>query len=64
MTWSFCPSQMDDLPAIFACGAVGLMVAHVDACYSGAVGGRAVFSSDDLTRGASTAPVPAKASPR
>jgi hypothetical protein len=55
---------MDDRPAIFAWGEAGLMVALADACYSGAVGGRAIFSSDDLTQGASTAPVLAKALPR
>jgi hypothetical protein len=64
MTWSFGSSQMNELPAIFAWGEAGLMVALVDACYSGAVGGRAVFSSDDLTQGASKAPVLAKALPR
>ena len=64
MTWSFGSSRMDDRPAIFAWGEAGLMVALVDACYSGAVGGRAVFSSDDLTQGASTALALATASTR
>jgi hypothetical protein len=53
---------MEEPRTIDTCAKAGLMVALVDACYSGAVGGRAVFSSDDLTQGASTAPVQAKAS--
>jgi hypothetical protein len=55
---------MQEPHTIVAWAKAELMVALVDACYSGAVGGRAVFSSDDLTQGASTAPVQAKASLR
>lgn len=64
MIWSSSVPLMEESRTIVAWPEVAPMVASGDACYSGAMGGRVVFSSDDLTQGASTAPALAKALPR